>query len=303
MKNTVLPDLKHVRTFLTVVECGSFSAAAQKLSMTQPGVSIHLKKLEYLLGKTLLERYARKVFLTPAGEKYYPIAISLIEKVVDSIQEMNNVDRELRGWLKVAILGPFSGFLVETLPNFRNSHPNLGISLDFLPDQKILAELANGHLDIGFVTEKIDNNAFEFTEVYSDEMVLAGPLNSLVHKVSTIDELKELYFIDHPSREDVTKKWMMHHFNTVKLSGLHFSLYVNSLDTGILLSIKGLGFGIVPHSVISSRRIGDKVRLVSGPKIGKVLQPIYCVVRANQYQSRKVSYFIKYLKTISPNKI
>ncbi|WP_159969877.1 LysR family transcriptional regulator, partial [Raoultella sp. 18092] len=65
METTI--DLEQLRTFALVLELGSFSAAAERLGLTQPAVSVQVKKLERALSVRLVERVGRRVSATPAG--------------------------------------------------------------------------------------------------------------------------------------------------------------------------------------------------------------------------------------------
>ena len=70
-------NAQYFRTFITLVETGSFTRTARRLEMTQPGVSQHIRKLESYLGKTLLERRGRSFTLTESGRRAYDYALKL----------------------------------------------------------------------------------------------------------------------------------------------------------------------------------------------------------------------------------
>src|SRR5690554_6213556 len=65
----------YFRTFITLVETGSFTRTAEHLEMTQPGVSQHVRKLEQYLDKSLLDRQGRRFTLTEAGKRAYDYAL------------------------------------------------------------------------------------------------------------------------------------------------------------------------------------------------------------------------------------
>lgn len=64
--------LRQIEYFVAVAECGSFSRAAQKLNMSQPGLSQQVQQLERELGARLIERLPRTAVLTDAGQAYLP---------------------------------------------------------------------------------------------------------------------------------------------------------------------------------------------------------------------------------------
>lgn len=67
-------DLKWLKTFVTVYEEGNFRAAAEKLFISQPSITVHIKALEEALQVALFQREHTKVSVTTVGEHYYPIA-------------------------------------------------------------------------------------------------------------------------------------------------------------------------------------------------------------------------------------
>ena len=70
--------LRHLRTFITVAEQGSFNGAAEKLSRTQPAITLAIKQLEEFIGLKLLERTTRQVSTTTEGQNFIPIAQRLV---------------------------------------------------------------------------------------------------------------------------------------------------------------------------------------------------------------------------------
>ncbi|MBQ9549034.1 MAG: LysR family transcriptional regulator [Bacteroidales bacterium] len=73
----MLEDFR-LRVFVTVAECGSFTAAALKLNITQPAVSRHIAELERVLGVRLLERNRNAVTLTEAGTRFLGYARQIL---------------------------------------------------------------------------------------------------------------------------------------------------------------------------------------------------------------------------------
>lgn len=70
-------DIKWLKTFIAVVEEGSFRAAAEKLFISQPSITVHMKLLEEHLRVQLFHREHTKVKVSAIGEKYYPMAKNL----------------------------------------------------------------------------------------------------------------------------------------------------------------------------------------------------------------------------------
>ena len=84
-------DIFFIKTFIAVVQNGSFRIAAQKNNITQPAVSQHIRVLEQKLKCLLLERSSKRVVLTPAGQvflRYAQQILELYQKAQGEIEEM-----------------------------------------------------------------------------------------------------------------------------------------------------------------------------------------------------------------------
>ncbi len=90
--------MDNYRLYITIVEQGSFSKAAEKLGITQPTVSKQIDRLEDRLGSQLFKRSTRKLILTAAGERYYERAReidALVTATEHEIKHISNVDESL----------------------------------------------------------------------------------------------------------------------------------------------------------------------------------------------------------------
>ena len=122
--------LEAMKTFVRVVERGSFSAVAKELGATQSAVSKQVAALETRLGAKLLVRSTRAIALTRAGEAFFPEARRLSEEVeaAEAIARAN--EHTLEGSLKVAAsVGFGAGRLMPAVRSFLAAHPTLTIEL------------------------------------------------------------------------------------------------------------------------------------------------------------------------------
>jgi DNA-binding transcriptional LysR family regulator len=87
------PQLEELRAFCTAVDLGGIGRAAQRLHLSQPALSKRLKSLEELVGTPLLERSARGVGMTAAGERLYTHA----RRVIADVEELGGMLEQIRG--------------------------------------------------------------------------------------------------------------------------------------------------------------------------------------------------------------
>ena len=121
--------LRHLVTFQQVARLGRIKAAAEALSITQPGISKTIRELEDSLGVKLFERLPRGVRLTPAGRtllRHAAPALRSLEEGIDAIRE-DNAESVIR-------LGALSnvegGLLPEVLQALHQRHPHLCVQVD-----------------------------------------------------------------------------------------------------------------------------------------------------------------------------
>src|SRR5712692_1492364 len=95
-----------LRNFVTVAEEGQMTRAARKLHLAQPALSQAISQLESELGLVLLERHARGVTLTAAGEAFLPKARAALEAADDALRTAEALARAASGRMKVGFIGP-----------------------------------------------------------------------------------------------------------------------------------------------------------------------------------------------------
>ncbi|MFD6393505.1 LysR family transcriptional regulator [Nocardia sp. NPDC055029] len=147
-------ELRQLRYFVTVVDEGGFTRAAERLHLTQPGLSAQIRQLERELGQRLLDRGARTVTPTEVGTavlEHARAALAAADRIGETVEEFTGL---LRGHVR---LGVISGAATEefdvagVLADFHHDHPRVGISLTEDTAERMLAALERGELDIALV--------------------------------------------------------------------------------------------------------------------------------------------------------
>lgn len=145
-------EFRHLRYFLALAEELHFGRAAQRLSISQPPLSLNIQQLEASVGARLFERNSKGVRLTAAGKAFVPRARALLDQAREAAHHARDVDRGLAGRLRIGCVGAalYCG-LPRLLSDFQQRHPSLRLALRELNSQDQLLELAHGQLDLGFV--------------------------------------------------------------------------------------------------------------------------------------------------------
>ena len=149
-------NAQYFRTFITLVETGSFTRTARRLEMTQPGVSQHIRKLESYLGKTLLERRGRSFTLTESGRRAYDYALKLF---AEHEQFRHGLDDDSldSGECRIASPGSVGLMFYPYILGQQQMHPNLTVNYSFAFSHEIVNDLLEGRYDIGIVTEQVNH--------------------------------------------------------------------------------------------------------------------------------------------------
>ena len=124
--------LTQMQIFVSVVEAGSITAAAERLNLVKSAVSRRLAELEAQLGVSLIQRTTRRLNLTDSGRAYYQRCVAILADVEDAAAAVSRAHGALKGRLKVALPLAF-GLLHLTSPiqAFMTRHPEVRLELDF----------------------------------------------------------------------------------------------------------------------------------------------------------------------------
>ncbi len=125
-----MDKLQAMKTFVRVVEAGSFSAVAHESDTTQSAVSKQVAALERGLGARLLTRTTRSLALTEDGERYFERARRLIWEIAEAEGELQRGEQQLTGWLRIAASVGFGRLkLMPLIQSFLARHRGVKIDL------------------------------------------------------------------------------------------------------------------------------------------------------------------------------
>ncbi len=146
---------------------GSFSAAAQKLGVTQPALSLQVQKLEEELEFKLLDRSRRPLQFTEEGKYFHHKSIEIL-KMVEQLKQISfEISEEVKGNLQIGIIPTLAPYLVPLFINeLNNSYANLQINIAELKTEEIIAKLKQGDLDCGILSTPIETNGILFEPLF-----------------------------------------------------------------------------------------------------------------------------------------
>ncbi len=168
------PSLRQLEYFAALSEHLNFRAAATACYVTQPALSGQIAQMETLLNVRLFERDKRQVRLTDEGAKLLPVAKEVLAKATELVDLAGSFGAPLTGRLRIGAIptvGPY--LLPRVLPLVRETYPKLRIFLreDMTPN--LLAQLADGELDVLLLDIDVDLGDVVKHALFSDPFLVA----------------------------------------------------------------------------------------------------------------------------------
>lgn len=188
-------DLRLLEIFCCVYELMSFSRAAERLNITQPTVSAHIKTLEEHFGIPLFDRLGREIQPTRAAKILYEHSCSLSNVRRDIENAMNRFLKKQEGRLQLGCSTiPGEYILPRLIGNFHQQFPKIEVAIAIADTQEILNRTLEGEYELGFIGATPDNEQLESWLLSQDQLVLIAPNNFDASSI-TLAQLRELPFV------------------------------------------------------------------------------------------------------------
>ncbi|MGA4843622.1 LysR family transcriptional regulator [Streptomyces sp. G45] len=169
-------ELRQLKYFLAVIEEASFTQAASRLHVTQPGVSAQIRQLEREMGQKLLDRQRGAVRPTAAGAALLPYARAALDAVDGARAAVDELAGLVRGKARVGAVTSVAPIdLPEVFAAFHERYPGVALSLTEAPADHLAHELRHGRLDV-VITGPAPLPAGTATQVIADEALVAAVL-------------------------------------------------------------------------------------------------------------------------------
>lgn len=274
-------DLLVARTFLAVVEAGSFVAAGRHIHATQSTVSARIKSLEDQLGKRVFERSKAGCELTPAGRMFLRYAQTLV-RVWEEARHQVAVPP---GFDEVIIVGGqyslWHGLLIGWLKDFRAKAPRIAVRCEVGVPQRLMRELSEGALDLAVMYRPELRSGLKVEQLLEDRLILvtADPGHDFASNYAFIDWGED---------------FMRRHaevFPDLHNPGLTLDLGVAGID--VVISERASGY--FPERI--ARRWLESGRLVRVPDAPEFNFPVYVVHRERFASTETIDLAIELLRS------
>lgn len=242
-------DIRQMRYFIAIAEEKNITAAAQRLHMSQPPLSLQLKQMEAELGVMLVERHGKKLELTDKGELLYRHALNIVHSFEEVKNELKETDEGRKGNLSVGINTLSVPQFPVWLDEFHSSFPLVYLRI-VQNDSAYLAELVkNRSIELGLVRLPLANQDLNYLHLYNESFVFVCRSNN--KEQISIEEISQFPLIL-PSTEGLGSYNIIHEAFT--RAQLPIKVVCECSDMNVLMQLvsSGIGSTIVPESVFQS---------------------------------------------------
>ena len=256
-------NAQYFRTFITLVETGSFTRTAHRLEMTQPGVSQHVRKLESYLNKELLERKGRSFTLTETGRRAYDYALKLF---AEHEQFRHGLDDDSldSGDCRIASPGSVGLMFYPYILGQQQMHPNLTVNYSFAFNHEIVNDLLDGRYDIGIVTEAMSHPELHCSIWHQEPLCLVVPAD---FAGSTLSDLMGIGFLNYYDGINHANALLRANYPDEFRSMTHFRHqgFTNAVSMVLDAVARGLGFTVVSRLVLETSPWQRQVKALNLP--------------------------------------
>jgi DNA-binding transcriptional LysR family regulator len=239
-------NLDQLRTLSEVLALGSFTAAARRLNLTQPAISLQVRELEQRLGVKLVERIGNSIRATASGLRFVEQGRRILrdcEAAVAAVREMR------RGSVDRVRLSATSTALTYLLPpvirGLRERHPGVELLLTNQPTSDTLEQIACNAVDLGLVMLPVADSRLAVTPLRSARLVALLPAATAdIPDAVTPDYAARQTLVLGPSRGAVSghiTRWLGR-----RPASLCTTMRVDTVEAMKQVAALGLGLSIVP---------------------------------------------------------
>lgn len=247
-------DTQNLQAFVKVAEHRSFSDAAESLHITQPAVSKRIAALESQLDCKLFDRISRTVQLTEAGAALLPKAEGILQSVKEAKRSINDLQGEISGDLSIGISHHIGLHrLPPVLQAFSRRYPKVHFEIEFMDSEEAYEQVTHGRIELGLVTlDPTGNSPLVGQPVWRDDLVVSVASN---HPLASLDQIDLQTLSKHtailPGLNTYTGQIIKSLFRQYGLK-LDVSMSTNYLETIKMMVSIGLGWSVLPHTMIDA---------------------------------------------------
>lgn len=278
-------DTANLLAFIKVAETGSFSLAAQQLFVTQPAVSKRIRQLEQQLDSRLIDRKGKQVLLTQTGQALLPRARGILSNIQDMRQLIADMEGSPMGTLSMATSHHIGLHrLPPILRAFAAQYPEVDLDLSFMDSEQACDLIEQNALELAVVTLPFEKRAgLEFHKIWDDRLMVTCAKD---HPLAHISQPDFQNLTDHPAVLPSHGTFTREAIETAMagiLPQISINLETNYLETIKMMVSVGLGWSVLPHSMLDSSLVEIQITGFNASRyLGTIINPNRSQSKATQ---------------------
>ena len=190
-------SLRQLQVFEAVARLLSYTRAAEELYLSQPTVSMQIKKLESDIGLPLTEQTGKKISLTESGHALYQVSTDILGALGRFEMQISDQKGLRTGQLRIAVVTTANYFAPRLLGKFCQLYPGINVSLEVTNRENILDRMANNVDDLYLIGKPPESSELEFQPYLNNPMVVVAPASHRLAKKKAIplSEIADELFI------------------------------------------------------------------------------------------------------------
>lgn len=256
--------LRQLQVFEAIVRLGSFTQAAHELHLTQPTVSIQIRKLTEAVGLPLFEQVGRRVFPTEVGRELYQTVRLMLGALTDLEVKLAELQGLRRGRLRLSVITTAQYFAPGILGEFSRRYPDIDLALEVNNLDQVLTRIAANEDDLYIIGSVPDGHAHEL-EVFpfapNPLVVIAGRDHPLVGKprlsIQTLGEVPLLLREPGSGIRETTLRLLREHGVTPKIR-----MELGSNEAIKQAVIGGLGLAVASLHTLHNEGVSGPLRVL-----------------------------------------
>lgn len=292
-------EFKQLESFVALVQSRSFTKAAERLYISQPTISTHIRMLEEELRASLIVRTTKSLDITPKGWELYECAQKILGLRDDLMKSWLDEERKM---IKLgASTIPSAYILPEVLPEFGRDYPDVYFMVNQSDSQGVIDGLITGSYDVGLIGMPKEDDALTCIPFYQDRMVFITPVNEHFLELKEMENVSVETLLKEPLilRENGSgsRKAAERFFESMGYQESDFQIAARMNDQESIKNLVAGGLGISVISEKAARNFVAEKRILSFELPDEVAgRYLYVVFHKKYILKPYVKAFIDYLE-------
>lgn len=166
---------RQLEVFEAIARLGSFTRAAEELHLTQPTISMQIKKLTGAVGLPLFEQLGKRIYLTEAGREVYHYSRAISQQIEEMTHVLANLKGLTAGKLRISVASTANYFVPNLLATFYRRYPDVTVSLDVTNRETLLRQLSDNTVDLVIMGQPPADTDLEAGAFMDNPLVVVAP--------------------------------------------------------------------------------------------------------------------------------